>query len=57
VAATRVPGNEVSTSMARHPRVQSSTMVRHRSLRPLANPSETKSIDQLTFGDVGLGSG
>jgi len=38
------PGNEVSTSMARHSRVQSST-------------SERKSIDQLTLGIVGLGNG
>jgi hypothetical protein len=40
---------EVSTSMAKHSRFQSSTMVRQRTRRPSARPSETKSIDQLTL--------
>ena len=38
---TRAPLIEVSTSIATHSRVQSSTIVKHRSRRPSASPSET----------------
>jgi hypothetical protein len=38
---TRVPVIEVSTSIATHSRVQSSTIVRQRSRRPSAKPSGT----------------
>src|SRR5580704_10823635 len=54
-ALTRVPVIEVSTSRATHSRVQSSTIARHRSRRPSANPSDTKSIDQLRLAAVGCG--
>jgi hypothetical protein len=56
-ALTRVPVSEVSTSIARHSRMQSSTTVRQRSRWPSASPSLTKSIDQLWFAVLGLGSG
>ena len=48
-ACTRKPVMDVSTSMAKHSRVQSSTMFRQRRRRPPMSPSATKSIDQLTF--------
>ena len=47
------PGHEhvvpdaISTSMARHSFVKSSTIFRQRNRRPSTNPSDTKSIDQL----------
>ena len=56
-ALTRDPVIEVSTSIATHSRVQSSTIVRQRSRRPSASPSLTKSIDQLSLATCGLGSG
>lgn len=49
---TRVPGSDVSTSIARHSLVKSSTMFRQRKWRPSANPSDIKSIDQLWLGIV-----
>ena len=48
---------EVSTSMSKHSRVQSSTRLKQRNRRPSIRPSATKSIDQLTFAAVGLGNG
>jgi hypothetical protein len=56
-ALTLEPVSEASTSIARHSRVQSSTMFKHRILLPSAKPSDTKSIDQLWLACSGLGKG
>lgn len=58
LSSTRVarrPGIEVSTSMARHSRVKSSTTTKARILVPPMSASETKSIDHRSFGAVGGG--
>lgn len=47
---TPLPGNDVSTSSARHAFVKSSTIFKQRSRRPSTKPSDTKSIDQLWLG-------
>ena len=56
-ATTGDPVSEVSTSMARHSWVHSSTRARQRMRRPSASRSATKSMDQLTLAWVGFGSG
>jgi hypothetical protein len=50
---TLAPGSDVSTSIAGHSRVKSSTMFRVRNRRPVAMQSVIKSIDQRPFGRVG----
>jgi hypothetical protein len=47
---TRNPPSDVSTSIAGHSRVQSSTMVNIRITFPLLTQSVTKSIDERSFG-------
>jgi hypothetical protein len=47
--ATRRPEIDVSTTAARHSLVTSSTTLKMRNRRPLANGSWTKSTDQRTF--------
>jgi hypothetical protein len=54
--ATRKPGSEESTSMARHSRVKSSTTLKARSRRPSMSASATKPIDHRSLGAVGGGS-
>ena len=57
VPATRTAGGDVSTSMARHSRVNSSTTVSARNTRPRAVVSRTKSTLHRTFGPLGTGRG
>src|SRR5215472_6283190 len=52
---TRNPPSEVSTSIAGHSRVQSSTTVNMRITLPVLTQSLTKSIDQRSFGLVATG--
>ena len=52
---SRNPPSEVSTSMAGHSRVQSSTRVNIRITFPVLTQSLTKSIDQRSFGFVAAG--
>ena len=52
-ARTRLPGKEVSTSIAGHSREKSSTMLSVRNLWPVASRSCWKSIDQRSFGAPG----
>jgi hypothetical protein len=52
---TRNPPSEVSTSMAGHSRVQSSTTVNMRITLPLLTQSFTKSIDLRSFGLAAAG--
>src|SRR5206468_1072365 len=56
-STTRAPVSERSTSIAKHSRVKSSTIVRLRNQRPLLKRSWTKSIDQRSFGRVAGGRG
>src|SRR5206468_5106208 len=52
---TRSPPSEVSTSMAGHSRVHSSTRVNIRIIFPGLTQSLTKSMDQRSFGRVAAG--
>ena len=52
---TRNPLSDVSTSIAGHSRVQSSTTVNMRTTLPVLTQSLTKSIDQRWFGLVAIG--
>ena len=47
---TRTAGIECATWMARLSRLYSSTIVRHRKVRPELSVSETKSMLQRSFG-------
>jgi hypothetical protein len=51
---TRRPDSPWSTSIARHSRLASSTMFSVRKVRPPARVSPMKSIDQRSFGCVGV---
>src|SRR4051812_16569768 len=55
--ATRMPERDVSTTSARHSRVQSSTTARMRKRRPSVNWSDTKSSDQRWSGRSGTSIG
>ena len=55
--AVRAPDSEVSTSIARHSRVASSTTFSVRKTRPFDSVSRMKSIDHWTFAAMGTTRG
>jgi hypothetical protein len=54
---TRAPGSDVSTSMAGHSRVKSSTIVNVRNFLPLEKQSCRISIDHSSLGREATGKG